>query len=74
MIEELEKMENLNIPKDLYSDEANIYMREASIKYEIKCPPPETTTRLLDKVQLFQYINFLTYSCPKLMLGSKLSP
>ncbi|KAL5571185.1 hypothetical protein UlMin_020782 [Ulmus minor] len=50
MIEELEKMANLNIPKDLSSDEANKYMREACIKYEIKCPPPEITTRLLDKL------------------------
>ncbi|KAL5549236.1 hypothetical protein UlMin_004467 [Ulmus minor] len=50
MIEELEKVANLNIPKDLSSDEANKYLREACIKYEIKCPPPETTTRLLDKL------------------------
>ncbi|KAL5542958.1 hypothetical protein UlMin_010668 [Ulmus minor] len=44
------EMANLNIPKDLSSDEANKYMREACIKYEIKCPPPKTTTRLLDKL------------------------
>lgn len=50
MIEELEKMANLNIPKDLSSDEANKYLREACQKFEIKCPPPETTARLLDKV------------------------
>lgn len=52
MIEELEKMANLNIPKDLSSDEANKYLREACQKFEIKCPPPETTARLLDKVIL----------------------
>lgn len=50
MIEELEKLANLNIPKDLSSDEANKYLKEACLKYEIKCAPPETTTRLLDKV------------------------
>ena len=51
MIEDLEKVANLNIPKDLSSDEANKYLRDACAKYEIKCPPPETTTRLLDKVK-----------------------
>ncbi|KAH7542422.1 hypothetical protein FEM48_Zijuj02G0071900 [Ziziphus jujuba var. spinosa] len=50
MIEELEKLANLNIPKDLSSDEANKYLKEACLKYEIKCAPPETTTRLLDKL------------------------
>ncbi|XP_022969640.1 lysine--tRNA ligase, cytoplasmic-like isoform X2 [Cucurbita maxima] len=50
MIEELEKMANLNIPKNLASDEANKYLREACLKFEIKCPPPETTARLLDKL------------------------
>lgn len=53
MIEELEKMANLDIPKDLSSDEANKYLRAACQKFEIKCPPPETTARLLDKVILF---------------------
>ncbi|KAK7387924.1 hypothetical protein VNO78_22722 [Psophocarpus tetragonolobus] len=50
MIEELEKMAGLNIPKDLASEEANQHLREACLKYEIKCPPPETTARLLDKL------------------------
>ncbi|XP_024019904.1 lysine--tRNA ligase, cytoplasmic [Morus notabilis] len=50
MIEDLERIANLNIPKDLSSDEANKYLRDACAKYEIKCPPPETTTRLLDKL------------------------
>lgn len=52
MIDALEKMANLNIPKDLSSDEANKYLKDACIKYEIKCSPPETTARLLDKVSL----------------------
>ena len=50
MIEELEKMANLNISKDFSSDEANKYLKDACTKYEIKCAPPETTARLLDKV------------------------
>lgn len=50
MIEDLERIANLNIPKDLSSDEANKYLRGACAKYEIKCPPPETTARLLDKL------------------------
>lgn len=50
MIGELEKMANLDIPKDISSDEANKYLKDACKKYEIKCPPPETTARLLDKL------------------------
>ncbi|KAF3453300.1 hypothetical protein FNV43_RR03740 [Rhamnella rubrinervis] len=50
MIEELDKMANLSIPKDLSSDEANKYLKDACMKYEIKCAPPETTARLLDKL------------------------
>ncbi|XP_044464513.1 lysine--tRNA ligase, cytoplasmic-like [Mangifera indica] len=50
MIDELEKMANLNIPKDLSSDEANKYLQDACLKYDIKCPPPQTTARLLDKL------------------------
>ena len=53
MIEELEKMAGLSIPKDLSSEEANQYLKDACVKYEIKCPPPETTARLLDKVISF---------------------
>lgn len=50
MIDELEKMANLSIPKDLSSEEANKYLVDACSKFEIKCPPPQTTGRLLDKV------------------------
>lgn len=50
MIEELEAMANLKIPKNLSSDEANQYLIKACEKYDVKCPPPQTTTRLLDKV------------------------
>ncbi|KAL9237509.1 hypothetical protein vseg_012047 [Gypsophila vaccaria] len=50
MIEELEKMANLNIPKDLASEETVKYLIDACAKYDVKCPPPQTTTRLLDKL------------------------
>uniref|UniRef100_A0A0E0GQ60 Lysine--tRNA ligase n=1 Tax=Oryza nivara TaxID=4536 RepID=A0A0E0GQ60_ORYNI len=50
MIKELETMAKLNIPKDLSSDEANKYLIDACAKYDVKCPPPQTTTRLLDKL------------------------
>lgn len=53
MIDELEKMAGLSIPKDLSSEEANQYLKDTCLKYEIKCPPPETTARLLDKVISF---------------------
>ncbi|XP_057461497.1 lysine--tRNA ligase-like [Actinidia eriantha] len=49
-IEELEKMANLSIPRDLASDETNIYLVDACKKFDVKCPPPQTTTRLLDKL------------------------
>ncbi|KAL6553655.1 hypothetical protein OROGR_007497 [Orobanche gracilis] len=50
MIEELEKAANLSIPKDLASDEAKQFLADACIKFDINCPPPPTTTRLLDKL------------------------
>uniref|UniRef100_A0A2P2KDD8 Lysine--tRNA ligase n=1 Tax=Rhizophora mucronata TaxID=61149 RepID=A0A2P2KDD8_RHIMU len=50
MIEELEKMAGLSIPKDLSSDEAKKYLSDACEKFEIKCPAPQTTARLLDKL------------------------
>ncbi|KAJ4885744.1 Lysine--tRNA ligase [Raphanus sativus] len=50
MIGELEKVANLNIPKDLASEEANKYLIDACAKFDVKCPPPQTTARLLDKL------------------------
>ncbi|CAH9101311.1 unnamed protein product [Cuscuta europaea] len=50
MIEGLEKVANLSIPKDLASDEANKYLVDACTKFAIKCAPPQTTSRLLDKL------------------------
>ncbi|KAJ8618849.1 hypothetical protein MRB53_015035 [Persea americana] len=50
MIQELETIANLSIPKDLSSEEANKYLIDACLKFDVKCPPPQTTTRLLDKL------------------------
>ncbi|KAF3550704.1 hypothetical protein DY000_02003975 [Brassica cretica] len=50
MIGELEKVANLNIPKDLASEEANKYLIDACARFDVKCPPPQTTARLLDKL------------------------
>lgn len=58
MIEGLEQIAGLSIPKDLSSEEANQYLKDACLKFEIKCPPPETTARLLDKVIFFLVFPF----------------
>ncbi|GLT34935.1 hypothetical protein SLA2020_094230 [Shorea laevis] len=50
MIEELEKMANLNIPKDFSSNETNKYLADACLRFDIKCPPPQSTAHLLDKL------------------------
>nr|GEY31338.1 lysine--tRNA ligase, cytoplasmic-like [Tanacetum cinerariifolium] len=52
MIPELEKIANLSIPKDLASEETNKYLADVCIKFNVKCFPPQTTARLLDKVLL----------------------
>ena len=57
MIDELEKMANLNIPRDFSSDEANKHLVDACAKFQLNCPPPQTTARLLDKVC------FLSFFC-----------
>ncbi|KAK8512173.1 hypothetical protein V6N12_031900 [Hibiscus sabdariffa] len=50
LIEELESRANLCIPKDLSTETANRFLLEACEKFDIKCPAPPTTTRLLDKL------------------------
>ncbi|XP_031373889.1 LOW QUALITY PROTEIN: lysine--tRNA ligase, cytoplasmic-like [Punica granatum] len=50
MVEELEKVAGLSIPRDFSSEEANKYLLEACAKFDVKCPPPQTTARLLDKL------------------------
>ncbi|KAJ4844345.1 hypothetical protein Tsubulata_025244 [Turnera subulata] len=61
MIEELEKEiekelqkedknKTFQIPSDLTSDAANQCLVNACEKFDVKCPPPRTTARLLDKL------------------------
>ncbi|XP_078445325.1 lysyl-tRNA synthetase 1 [Wolffia australiana] len=50
MIEGLETLANLQIPKDIASEAANKYLIEACARFDVKCPPPQTTARLLDKL------------------------
>lgn len=55
MIKGLEETSNgqIKLPEDLElleSEDVNKYLREACEKFDVKCPPPQTTTRLLDKV------------------------
>jgi lysyl-tRNA synthetase, class II len=59
MIQGLEAMANLNIPKDLSSDDANKYLIRKCAEYDVKCPPPQTTTRLLDKVLFLEFIDIV---------------
>lgn len=61
MIQELEAIANLSIPKDLSSEEANKYLIDACLKFDVKCPPPQTTTRLLDKVYHWYFCMFFTF-------------
>ncbi|CAI0555855.1 unnamed protein product [Linum tenue] len=46
-------MANLNIPKDIAGDEANKYLAAACERFEVKCPPPLTTARLIQLVGHF---------------------
>ncbi|KAM3274187.1 hypothetical protein ACQJBY_043388 [Aegilops geniculata] len=50
MIHGLEATTKLGIPEDLSGDEANKYLIDACAKYDLKCPQPQTTARLLDKL------------------------
>ncbi|EFH54605.1 predicted protein [Arabidopsis lyrata subsp. lyrata] len=50
MMVELDKVANLNIPKDLASWEANKYLIDACERFDVTCPPPKTTARLLEKL------------------------
>lgn len=42
--------EKLPDPKDLGTPEANQRLSDLCVKYEVECPPPRTTARLLDKL------------------------
>jgi len=50
MIEGIEEAAGVKIPKDIDSDETNKFLSDLCEKFEIKCPEPRTTSRLLDKL------------------------
>ncbi|PHU05061.1 Lysine--tRNA ligase [Capsicum chinense] len=50
MLSELEEVANISIPRDLSSEAANKYFLDVCEEFDVNCPPPQTTTRLLDKV------------------------
>lgn len=49
-MEELGKVADLCIPRDLASEEAHNYLMDVCARYQVRCPPPLTTARLLDKL------------------------
>ncbi|KAG5582318.1 hypothetical protein H5410_052945 [Solanum commersonii] len=53
MLSELEKAANISIPRDLSSENANKYLLDVCEKFDVKCPPPHTTTQLVDKVNSY---------------------
>eukprot|EP00246_Nothoceros_aenigmaticus_P006744 TRINITY_DN1990_c0_g1_i2.p1 TRINITY_DN1990_c0_g1~~TRINITY_DN1990_c0_g1_i2.p1 ORF type:complete len:442 (+),score=99.54 TRINITY_DN1990_c0_g1_i2:121-1446(+) len=59
MIKGLEEIGGLQLPGDLDSEVTNTYLKAACEKYGVRCPPPQTTTRLLDKL----VGHFLEESC-----------
>lgn len=50
MMRGLREIGQLDIPSDLSSPQCNRYLVEACQRLGVNCPPPTTTTRLLDKV------------------------
>ena len=51
MIKTLEEILKIKLtPSDLSTPETNQVLSNLCTKYEIECPPPKTTARLLDKV------------------------
>ena len=50
MIAGLEEALGVKFPKDLASDAANDFLKALCAKHEVECKPPQTTTRLLDKL------------------------
>eukprot|EP00741_Cyanophora_paradoxa_P010160 tig00020510_g9835.t1 len=49
MVKGVEEATGVKLPADLGSDETNKVLRELCLKHGVVCPPPLTTTRLLDK-------------------------
>lgn len=50
MMEQLEKSLGEQIPKDIESEEAQVFYDAQCKKHQIACSNPRTTTRLIDKL------------------------
>jgi len=50
LIEGLEEAGKFKMPEDLASEETNNFLRKQCEKFNINCPEPKTTARLLDKL------------------------
>lgn len=50
MLETLEQKLGVTLPKDLASQEANDFFKELIKKHKVECSPPQTTSRLIDKL------------------------
>lgn len=50
LIEGLEEAMGVTIPTDLASAETNKMLQQLTVKYNVNCPEPRTTARLLDKL------------------------
>merc|ERR1719204_2858038 len=50
MVETIEDRAKVKIPRPLDSEECNKFLVKLCEKYEIECPPPLTTMRLMDKL------------------------
>lgn len=50
MIKTLEEKLKVEIPKDLTDEKTRIFLAELCEKHQVKCTPPQTTARLLDKL------------------------
>jgi lysyl-tRNA synthetase class 2 len=50
MMDELSRKSGVEFPSDLTSPEANAFMQRMCVEYDVNCPEPRTTARLLDKL------------------------
>jgi lysyl-tRNA synthetase class II len=50
LIEGLEQAGNFKMPEDLAAESTNQFLRGIVEKFNVNCPEPKTTTRLLDKL------------------------
>eukprot|EP01029_Cantina_marsupialis_P014133 TRINITY_DN312_c0_g1_i4.p1 TRINITY_DN312_c0_g1~~TRINITY_DN312_c0_g1_i4.p1 ORF type:complete len:1017 (-),score=370.81 TRINITY_DN312_c0_g1_i4:584-3634(-) len=46
----LEEAAGIQIPKDLEAESTNVFLKEQLKKFELDCPAPQTTARLLDRM------------------------